>query len=230
MWKREREVRWERNAWSQSRQERIIYTTPLGSVEEPTHLWKQLGNTDRERNPGVSPQYKEIFKKLFQTKFGKYLSESYWAQAKHFRKVLKATKGMERDSLRKLCKKVLRTVPSIFESTFKDPEVCDSKRETAQSSSARLEEKSLPRWGRLLSDTRKRFLRWRLGKPLPRRPHGSPLSLWTPSPEEETAFSRAQGKPAFKPRGLADLGSSPMRGLRAYTACSCHSISLKGSC
>lgn len=52
---------------------------------------------------------------------------------------------MERDSLRKLCKKVLRTVPSIFESTFKDPEVSDSKRETAQSSSARLEEKSLPR-------------------------------------------------------------------------------------
>lgn len=28
--------------------------------------------------------------------------QSYWAQAKHFRKVLKATKGMERDSLRKL--------------------------------------------------------------------------------------------------------------------------------
>ena len=45
--------------------------------------------------------------------------------------VLKATKGMECDGLRKLCKKVLRMVPSRVKNTFKDLEVSDSRRGTA---------------------------------------------------------------------------------------------------
>ena len=45
--------------------------------------------------------------------------------------VLKTTKGMEQDSLRKLCKTVLRMVPSRVENTFKDLEVSDSRGGTA---------------------------------------------------------------------------------------------------
>lgn len=55
VWKREKwgeRGRTRENAWSQSRQERIIYTTHQGPVEEPTHLWKQLGNTNGVKKPG----------------------------------------------------------------------------------------------------------------------------------------------------------------------------------
>lgn len=75
--KREREVRWERKDKGgymkpqQTRKDHLyIHTTHLGSVEGPTHLWKQLGDTDGGRHRGLVLNTRNFSKNISKQSLG----------------------------------------------------------------------------------------------------------------------------------------------------------------